>query len=160
MKASALKDMNCSLAQTVEVMGDRWTVMVLRDAFFGVRHFDEFQQRLGLARNILVDRLKHLVAHGVMEKHGGSTRRTEYRLTEKGWDLVTVLIAIAHWGDRHRPNPKGARAVFKDPTTGEPIARVGLRAADGREVDPRSLIIERGPGLASKPMETGGSDDC
>lgn len=141
--------MNCSLAQTVEVIGDRWTVMILRDAFFGIRRFDDFLRRLGIARNILADRLAHLVEHGVLRKLGGHTRRTEYELTESGWDLIPVLVAIAHWGDRHRPNPKGARLIFRDPGTGAPVQRMSIRSVENRDLDPRVLLLTRGPGLGN-----------
>lgn len=157
MRSSSLATMNCSLAQTVEVIGDRWTVMILRDAFFGISRFDDFQRRLGVARNILADRLAHLVAHGVLRKRGGNSRRTEYELTESGWDLVPVLVAIAHWGDRHRPNPKGDRLVFRDPDSGTPVQRMSIRSAGGRDLDPRTLVLTRGPGLDGPPATEGES---
>ena len=92
----------CTVARSLEVVGDRWTVLVLRDAFYGVRRFDDFQRNLGIARNILTDRLHKLVAQGVLERQQYQDRpaRYEYRLTEKGRDLLPVVLAMMRWGDR------------------------------------------------------------
>jgi DNA-binding HxlR family transcriptional regulator len=94
--------MECPIAQTLEVVGERWALLVVRDAFLGVRRFDDFQRRLGIASNILSARLDSLVAGGVMERrlYRDNPPRHEYRLTEKGRDLQPVLLAMARWGDR------------------------------------------------------------
>ena len=143
--------MNCSLAQTLDVIGERWTVLILRDAFFGTTRFDDFRKRLGVARNILADRLRHLVEEGVLAKSGGGSRRTEYRLTEKGLDLFPILLAIAHWGDKHKPNPRGARMIFVDRRSGKPIQRMSIRAAEGQVLSLDDLGMKRGPGLEEPP---------
>jgi DNA-binding HxlR family transcriptional regulator len=93
----------CSVAATLEVVGDPWTLLILRDAFIGVRRFEQWQEGLGVARNVLAARLKSLVGHGVLEKRAYSDRprRYEYWLTAKGLDLFDVLVAMAAWGDRH-----------------------------------------------------------
>lgn len=93
----------CSIAATLEVIGDRWSILILRDAFRGVRRFEEIQQDLGIARNILTDRLAKLVANGVLEKRQYQDRpaRYEYRLTAKGIDLSPALVALMRWGDKH-----------------------------------------------------------
>ena len=95
----------CSVARALEAIGDRWTMLVIRDAFVGVRRFDEFQQRLGIARNVLTDRLSRLVEDGILERHRYQERppRFEYRLTDKGVDLFPVLVSLMKWGDRHAP---------------------------------------------------------
>jgi DNA-binding HxlR family transcriptional regulator len=92
----------CSIAGTLEVIGDRWTMLILRDAFRGVRRFDEFQRDLGIARNLLTDRLTKLVEHGVMEKqlYQAHPPRFEYRLTPRGVDLSPALVALMRWGDK------------------------------------------------------------
>ena len=92
----------CSIARTLEVIGDRWTLLILRDAFRGVRRFDELQHDLGIARNVLTDRLHKLVDHGVLEKTPYQYRpaRYEYRLTPKGVDLSPALVALMRWGDK------------------------------------------------------------
>src|SRR6185437_16671788 len=95
-------DQNCSIARALEVLGDRWTLLVIRDAFLGVHRFDDFQRDLGVARNVLSDRLARLVDEGLLERRRYQERpeRFEYRLTEKGLDLFEVLAALMHWGDR------------------------------------------------------------
>ena len=94
-------EMTCSVARTLEVVGDRWTLLILRDAFYGLRRFDEFSDNLGLSRNILTDRLNKLVGHGVMEKVAYQRRPTRYSyvLTEKGRALLGVVLAMMAWGD-------------------------------------------------------------
>lgn len=100
MPSSQLTD-TCTVARTLEVIGDRWTVLVLRDAFYGVRRFGDFVADLDIARNVLADRLSKLVDAGVMEKVLYETRppRHEYHLTTKGKDLLPVLLAMWRWGD-------------------------------------------------------------
>jgi DNA-binding HxlR family transcriptional regulator len=95
-------DIDCSVARTLEHIGERWSVMILRDAFYGVRRFDDFQASLGIARNILTKRLGGLVEAGIMRKDRYQDRppRYEYRLTEKGRDLVPILTALLAWGDK------------------------------------------------------------
>jgi DNA-binding HxlR family transcriptional regulator len=94
---------NCSIARTLELMGERWTMLVIREAFLGTRRFDVLAERLGIARNVLTDRLKRLVEEGVLEKVRYQERpeRFEYRLTEKGVDLWPVLVALLQYGDRY-----------------------------------------------------------
>ena len=93
----------CSVARTLEIVGERWTWLIVRDAFLGLTRFAEFQRSLGIARNVLADRLGRLVEHGILERVPYSQRpvRYEYRLTEKGRDLFTALNALRQWGDRY-----------------------------------------------------------
>src|SRR5262245_4191110 len=100
----------CSIARTLEAIGDRWTMLVVRDAFLGLRRFDDFQERLGVARNILSDRLGRLVDEGILEKRPYLERpqRFEYRLTKKGLDLFPVMVSLMKWGDSHALAPGGA----------------------------------------------------
>ena len=145
--------MNCSLAQTLEVIGERWTLLILRDAFFGVRRFDDFQSDLGIARNILAARLKRLVDEGILERRSGEGGRGEYALTERGLDLQPVLLSMTHWGDKHKPHPKGKRVVFVDRATNQPIAPMSARAADGRALAPREIKGVAGPALAGRRVK-------
>jgi len=94
---------SCSVAAALSVVGDPWTLLILRDAFLGVRRFDDWQARLGVARNVLAARLKTLVAHGVLETRLYSEHppRKDYVLTARGRDLMPVLLALKAWGDRH-----------------------------------------------------------
>jgi DNA-binding HxlR family transcriptional regulator len=97
-------DQNCSIARALEVVGERWTLLIIRDAFLGLRRFDEFQQSLGIARNVLTDRLTRLVDEGILERVPYSERpaRYEYRLTPKGRELNIALAGLRQWGDKHR----------------------------------------------------------
>jgi DNA-binding HxlR family transcriptional regulator len=147
MKLKTFEHMNCSLAQAVDAIGDRWTLLVLRDAFFGARRFEQFQQNLGIARNILTARLNKLVDEGILEKRPVEAGRFEYVLTDRGLDLQPALIALTQWGDKHRPNPRGKRLQFVDRETGKPIQPMAVRAADGRALKPRQIRGRPGPGL-------------
>jgi DNA-binding HxlR family transcriptional regulator len=156
VKLKSFDHMNCSLAQTLDVIGERWTLLILRDAFFGIRRFDQFQRDLGIARNILAARLNRLVDEGILERRPTDDSRHEYVLTEKGVDLQPVLLAMTHWGDRHKPNPKGDRVVFVERATGEPIAPMAVRSRGGRTLGPRDIKAVPGPGLKPprKPRRT------
>src|SRR6478672_3930709 len=94
---------NCSIAGALEIVGERWTLLIIRDAFLGLRGFDEFRQSLGVARNVLTDRLNRLVAEGILERVPYSERpaRFEYRLTPKGRELNVALAGLRQWGDRY-----------------------------------------------------------
>jgi DNA-binding HxlR family transcriptional regulator len=101
--------LDCSIARTLAVVGDRWTLLILRDAFLGARRFEQFQRSLGLSRHRLADRLGRLVRHGVLRRERYQERppRFEYRLTDKGLDLYGVVVSIAGWGDRHLAGKRG-----------------------------------------------------
>ena len=94
---------NCSIARSLEVVGERWTLLIIRDAFLGLRRFDQFQDSLGIARNILTDRLNRLVEEGILARVRYSERpeRHEYRLTTKGRDLAVTLAGLRQWGDKY-----------------------------------------------------------
>ena len=109
MKWNELLNENCSLARSLAVIGDRWTLLILRDAFLRVRRFDDFQERLGIARRVLAERLAVLVEHGVFEKTAYQERPTryEYRLTKKGLGLYPIILSLVHWGDEHYAGEEG-----------------------------------------------------
>jgi DNA-binding HxlR family transcriptional regulator len=94
---------NCSIARALEIVGERWTLLIVRDVFLGLRRFDELQENLGIARNVLTDRLNRLVEEGILERTPYSERplRYEYRLTEKGLELRVALTALRQWGDKY-----------------------------------------------------------
>jgi DNA-binding HxlR family transcriptional regulator len=110
----------CSIAATLEVVGDPWTLLILRDAFQGVKRFEQWQERLGVARNVLAARLKSLVGHGVLAPRRYSERppRQEYVLTPKGRELSSVLLTMAEWGDRHVYGVGNAPVHFVHKTCG------------------------------------------
>jgi len=109
MRRTSFADMPCSVARTLEVVGEWWTMLVIREAFNGVRRFDDFQGKLGIARNVLAVRLQGLVENGVLERRQYQDRppRCEYRLTQKGRDLYPVLIAMLNWGDKYMAGEEG-----------------------------------------------------
>ena len=142
----------CSVAATLEVVGDPWTLLILRDAFAGVKRFEQWQERLGVARNVLAARLKTLVGHGVMETRRYSERppRHEYWLTEKGLALSPVLLTMAEWGDRHVYGRDKSPVLFRHKTCGCAFHPVLACEACGEVVDRRD--IERaGPQDLSTP---------
>jgi DNA-binding HxlR family transcriptional regulator len=106
-------DQDCSAARTLAVIGERWTLLIIRDILTGQRRFDQLQRSLGVARNVLTARLRHLEEEGIVERRAYSERppRHEYLLTEKGLDLWPVLVAMTAWGDRHA-SPAGAPLVL------------------------------------------------
>lgn len=113
MRWQDLEKQVCPVARTLSVVGDRWTLLILRDCFFGVTRFEAFENRLGIPRRILSDRLKLLVGKGVLRRqpYQGHSRRFDYLLTERGWDLQPVLLTMAVWGDRHVPAEFAPRII-------------------------------------------------
>ncbi|MFF4616959.1 winged helix-turn-helix transcriptional regulator [Nonomuraea jabiensis] len=113
---SAWTDPACPVARTVDLIGDRWSLLIIRDAMDGATTFTEFLQRLGIARNILTDRLRKLVEHGILDKSAADDdgRRHTYRLTEAGQDLFTAVVALRQWGERHAFAPDEPHSVLVD----------------------------------------------
>ena len=147
MKHTSFKDMNCSLAQSLEIVGERWSLLIIRDTAFGIRRFDDIQKRLGIARNILTQRLSKLTNEGILVKARGKAGRMEYQLTDKGWDLQPLLLSLFQWGEKYQPHPKGERMYFVDRTSGNPIQPMAVRSSDGRLLKSADVWAKRGPGL-------------
>jgi DNA-binding HxlR family transcriptional regulator len=148
MRLTSLAEMNCSIARTLDVVGEWWTLLILRDVFQGIRRFDDLQSDLGLARSVLTARLRRLTEHGVLERKAYQDRppRYEYHLTEKGSALLPVIIALLKWGDDWAPNPKGPPTVLVHDTCGQAIHPVlTCPHCEGR-VEPGNLHSEPGPG--------------
>ncbi|MEM9621161.1 MAG: helix-turn-helix domain-containing protein [Pseudomonadota bacterium] len=147
MKYKSYAHMNCSVAQTMNILGERWTMLIIRDALFGAKRFVQFERSLGIARNILTARLNMLVDEGLMEKRKAvETNHPEYVLTDAGRELETVLLAITHWGDKHRPNPAGTRLIFTERETGVPIQPMHATTEDGKALQPGQVSAQLGPG--------------
>lgn len=137
---------NCSIARALEIVGERWTLLIIRDVFLGIRRFDELQESLGVARNILTDRLNRLVGEGVLERIPYSERptRCEYQLTAKGLDLNIALSGLRQWGDKYlseKPSRLLRRRADKKPV----IAAFVPKGADVLRFDELELVP--GPGL-------------
>ena len=155
MKWEDLAQEPCSVARSVAVIGDRWTLMILRDCFLGVRRFDAFQERLGISRTIIADRLKHLTEEGVLRRVAYQEHpiRHEYRLTDKGLDLHPVVMAIVHWGDRHYAGEAGPPLLHRHKACGCDFQPVMTCSECGDEVEARA--VEARPGPAFSPSAAG-----
>jgi len=149
--------MECSVARTLEVIGEWWTMLVIRESFNGVRRFDDFQGRLGIARNVLAARLQRLVDHEVLERRQYQDRppRWEYRLTEKGRDLYPVLLAMLAWGDRWTAGDDGPPLRLTHECGNEPDA-VLVCSHCGKKIDARDVHAERAAGHLVELPATGG----
>ena len=157
MRHRALQHANCSIARTVSILGERWTLVILRQAFLGARRFEDYQRGLGIARNMLADRLRTLVDEGILERRPYSEHppRHEYRLTAKGRDLYPILVTLMQWGDRHGGHEDGAPMVLVHEPCGHEAAPVLTCSACGEALDPRDVRPEPGPG--ARPPTTSAS---
>jgi DNA-binding HxlR family transcriptional regulator len=152
-------DMNCGIAQALEALGDWWTLLIVRDAFFGVRRFSDFEAHLGIAKNILSRRLKHLVDRDILERVdvGEDGQRFEYRLTDKGEALLPLLTALRDWSDQWVFGPGREPIIVKDRHSGRRIPPLRVRDAAGRSVSRRDLRTEPGPGASGQILRLPGS---
>lgn len=141
---------NCTLGRAMEILGERWTVVVLREIFVGIRRFEDIRQHAGIPRQVLTNRLATLVEHGILRRHPyqepGARVRDEYRLTEKGLALYPVLLAVREWGDRYLADPDGPPVLTRHRDCGEEV-HVVLRCEAGHEVEPRGVRAAPGPGV-------------
>jgi DNA-binding HxlR family transcriptional regulator len=154
MRRASFEDMSCSVARSLEVIGEWWTLLILRDAFFGVTRFDEFQARLGIARNILAKRLDTLVEHGVLERrcYDEARGRYDYVLTDKGKALWPVLVTIRQWGDEWVVGAGKEPVVMVHATCGERTTAVLACDHCGEELQGRDVRVVAGPGLGDPAM--------
>ncbi|EDM48578.1 winged helix-turn-helix transcriptional regulator [Marinobacter algicola] len=146
MARKRFDDSNCSVARALNEVGDWWSLLVVLHAMYGIRRFVDFQQELGIARNILCDRLARLVDNEVLKKvdvgeHGS---RFEYRLTEKGRDLFPIVIALRQWGDKWNPAPDQTPLDLRDRETGRAILPVEVQDADGKPLTVRDVFVPEG----------------
>lgn len=155
MKWDDLAKEPCSVARSVAVIGDRWTLLILRDCFLGVRRFDAFQARLGISRTIIAERLKLLTDEGVLKRvaYQQNPTRFEYRLTEKGFDLYPVVLAIVSWGDRHYDDGRGPPILRRHKGCGCDFQPVTTCSECGEPVEARA--VEARPGPAFSPSAAG-----
>jgi len=144
-----LGDRICSVARTLDILGDRWIFLILREAFFGVRHYDQFQKNLGIASNILSQRLKILVNNGIFTKKKDDTdgRRITYRFTEKGIDIYSITLALLQWGDRWLADEDGPPLILHHNTCGHRLEPVMCCAHCGKPVNAREVTYENGPAI-------------
>ncbi|MBM6622219.1 helix-turn-helix transcriptional regulator [Micrococcaceae bacterium RIT802] len=145
----------CSIQRTLEVIGEKWTFLVLREAFNGVRRFDQIRDHVGMSDSILSDRLRTLVAAGLLSvepyREAGRRTRREYRLTEKGRGLYPVLVGLLQWGDRHLASPTGPSVLVTHRDCGAPVEAV-VRCASGHVLEgPAAGRASPGPAARRLP---------
>jgi DNA-binding HxlR family transcriptional regulator len=138
----------CSLARALEVVGERWTLLIVRDAFFGVRRFGDFAAHLGIPRAVLAERLKSLTAAGVLARVPGSQGHQEYELTAKGVSLWPAVRALTEWGDEHYA-PAGPRRILRHADDEAPVDTTGRCTRCGAAVEAEDTVVAPGPGLAA-----------
>jgi DNA-binding HxlR family transcriptional regulator len=145
MKRTSLGDAICPIARSLDEIGDWWTLLIVRDAFHGKRRFSEFQRSLGLAKNILSARLRHLTANGIMEKRASVNvgGRDEYYLTTKGRRLRLVLVALRQWGEENL-FVEGEPMMVAHDRENRPIARFQLTNQDGRPLELDEIVVTQG----------------
>ena len=160
-KRSRIANQECSMARAMEVVGDRWSILILREAYYGVKRFDEFEYYVGVAPNILSSRLKKFVDAGVMTRiplpeHSG---RYEYVLTEKGRDFFPAYLALKKWGDDWLAEPEGPQVVFRDRAAGREIKYPKLLTASGKPLRLEDVEVVAGAGaVAFNRKRFGGAD--
>lgn len=149
-KKSRFENMQCAVAQAMDQIGDEWSILVIRDAFFGARRFSDFQKSTLIARNVLTDRLTKLVENGVFERVDVGTRGTryEYQLTEKGKDLFILLTALRDWGDKWIFGEGNEPLKVIDRKTRRPISKLVVTDADGNEVQTGDVTVDPIPFFA------------
>jgi DNA-binding HxlR family transcriptional regulator len=152
VERKSFADMHCSVAQCLEVVGEWWSMLILRDAFLGVTRFDQFQERLGISRNILNQRLNRLVEAGVLDRVAYSEHppRYDYRLTDRGRDLWPVLTAMRQWGDRYAA-PNGPPLRVTHTGCGKASDAVMVCSECGERITARDVRVAAGPG-AVEPL--------
>ena len=141
-----------SVGHVLDIIGEGWSILIIREAFLGTRRFEEFQGRLGIARNILTARLKNLCANQILDrvpvKEGA--KRHEYVLTSKGKEMMPLLVALTQWGDKWVFGEGREPVIFLDRERGEPIGRVEVRSSKGEVLRPRDIMIQAGPGATAE----------
>jgi DNA-binding HxlR family transcriptional regulator len=160
MRWNDIGEITCSVARTLSVVGDRWTLLILRDAFLRTRRFEDFQMHLGMTRHRLADRLAKLVEHGVFERVRYQERpeRYEYRLTEKGRDLYPVIVSLVGWGDRWMAGKAGAPIELVHRSCGHVMMPTMTCPHCGDALTARDVTAQPGPALrvpARRPKRRG-----
>ncbi|GAA2216099.1 helix-turn-helix domain-containing protein [Nonomuraea monospora] len=150
MQRTNFAEMACSIARTLDVIGEPWSPLILRDVWAELNRFDQLQADLGISRKVLTERLNHLVGQGVLERHPYDNRpRYEYRLTVKGAELVDLLMVMAGWGDRWLAGEAGPPVLYRHHACGE-ISHVELRCAGcGEPMRAGDVELLPGPGAAA-----------
>ncbi len=157
MKWDETSRLQCSVARTLSVVGERWTLLIVRDAFMGVRRFEDFQRDLGITRHLLSERLRKLVAHGIFARvaYQQKPERYEYRLSEKGLDLYPILISLLGWGDRWMSDEHGPPLRLENRACGHEGAPVLCCSECGEPVSPADMRARPAPALSREADKAG-----
>lgn len=146
---------NCPIERAMAFLGEKWTLLVLRESIYGVRRFDDFARALGCGRGVLSDRLKTLCDAGVLERREyaepGQRRRAEYRMTAMGRDLYGAILAISQWSERWMPPPDGPVAYVRERETGRPVRAIITADPDAKGLSMSDLDMTPGPGAIRLP---------
>ena len=152
LKSDKFDPFRRSVGHVLDIIGEGWSILIIREAFLGTRRFEEFQGRLGIARNILTARLKNLCANQILDrvpvKEGA--KRHEYILTRKGKDMMPLLVALTQWGDRWVFGEGQEPVIFLERETGQPIKRVEVLSSRGDVLRPRDVMVQAGPGATEE----------
>ncbi|MEU6141861.1 helix-turn-helix domain-containing protein [Streptomyces sp. NPDC047081] len=150
MKWLEMSTENCTVQRTLDLVGEKWTLLILRDAFNGVRRFDDLRRHVGLSEAVLADRLRKLVAAGILKtvpyQEEGSRTRQEYRLTGKGRDLWPVIVALRQWGETYVGSPEGPILDIRHSDCGSAVRVVVECAEEHAALSPREVTVRPGPG--------------
>lgn len=150
LKPEKYDPLNRSIGHVLEIIGEGWAILIIRESYFGTRRFEDFQRQLGIARNILAARLKKLCQNEILDrvpiKEGA--KRHEYVLTAKGKELMPLLIALTQWGDKWIFGENAEPVIFMDRDNREPIAKVKVYSARGASLRPRDVVVAAGPGAS------------
>lgn len=152
MSRTDLKKFDCSVAQTLDQIGEWWTMLILRNAFHGFKRFDDFQAQLEISPTVLSARLKALTKNGILEKRKSTDdgRASDYILTEKGLDLYPILISMLEWGEKYAPSSAGPRIKLIDKRNHKPIQSVSVLAHDGRKLGAKDVMVYADKGSDSR----------
>ncbi|MBT8436520.1 MAG: helix-turn-helix transcriptional regulator [Gammaproteobacteria bacterium] len=155
LKPDKYDPLKLSVGHILDIIGEGWSMLIVREAFLGTRRFEEFQGRLGIARNILTARLKRLCANEILDrvpvKEGA--KRHEYILTNKGKDMLPLLVALSQWGDKWVFGEDNVPVIFLDRDQGEPISGVQVFSTGGKVLQPRDIMVIAGPGATREARE-------
>jgi DNA-binding HxlR family transcriptional regulator len=158
MLRSDYNTQTCSIARALEIVGERWTLLILRNTAFGIHRFDDLRQQLGIARNVLAARLERLLDEGILElrPYGERPVRHEYHLTEKGRALGSVLVELMQWGDRYAPEPAGPPRILRHVECGGVVGAHRMCTRCGQALEFEDIVGEPGPG-SSRSLQAAAS---
>lgn len=145
MTRKSLSEAHCPVARSVDIVGDVWSLLIIRDVFDGLRRFTELQKNLGVAKNILASRLKTLVENGILSLVPASdgTAYQEYILTERGKGLFSVIVGLRQWGEAHAFKPGEPHSVLVERVNNQPLSRLEVRSMNGRVVGPDDVEVRK-----------------